>query len=288
MPTATETATAPMLLPQTVADALSHLALPGAIAVAGASWVMRAPLRHEPVAPVWVALNRIKALHACDTGGPMVQLGALTTHDQLVRLLPDAPDLRALVQAAGGAANPGVRRIATLGGNLCATGFAAVDLIPALLALDASVSIATPAGPEKLDMPAFLTRRTAPGPLLVTGVTIPRSTRPSAHTRLPMRKAGDYPVAIVSLSLETGPQGLITDLRLAVGAVEGTARRWTSLETRAKGTRPDPAAIAALAQQHTADFTPRSGLDAPGWYRLRVLPTLVRRAFEQIAQEVRP
>src|SRR5690606_31707190 len=107
----------PMILPRSVADALAALALPGAQPVAGASWVMRAPLRHEPQAPTWVALAGIEDLHRCDTAGDRIRLGALVTHDRLAHALPAAPDLRALAQAAAGAANPGVRRIATLGGN---------------------------------------------------------------------------------------------------------------------------------------------------------------------------
>lgn len=271
----------PMILPRSVADALAALALPGAQPVAGASWVMRAPLRHEPQAPTWVALAGIEDLHRCDTAGDRIRLGALVTHDRLAHALPAAPDLRALAQAAAGAANPGVRRIATLGGNLCATGFAAADLAPALLALDATVEIATPQGRESLPVADFLTRRGAPGPWLLTEVTLPRGPWHSAHARLPMRKAGDYPAAIVSLSATLSPEGRIERLRAAIGAVEQAPRRWHALETRAKG---EPLAALADLAQDTAGITPREALDAPGWYRLRILPTLVRRAAEAIAE----
>jgi len=273
-----------MVQPHTVEQAIAQLALAGAAPVAGATWVMRAARRNEDLPPQWVMLDGIPVLHRIELDQRTVILGAMLTHDRLAVALPDTPDLRALVMAAGGSANPGVRRIATLGGNLCATGFAAADLVTALLALDARVDIATPQGCEQLDIAAFLHRRTRPGPILLTTVQIARGAGHSAHARLPIRKAGDYPVAIVSLWLERAADGRIADLRLAVGAVEDVARRWPSVEAQARGQHPEPAAMEALARAHLADFAPRSGLDAPGWYRLRVLPTLVRRAFEQIQE----
>lgn len=270
-----------MVRPQTVDAALEYLGQPGAAIVAGATWLMRAGLRHEDIPQHWVALDAIDALHRLEVSPAMVTLGALVTHDRLATGLPDDPALHALVVAAGAAANPGVRRIATLGGNLCATGFAAADLVPALLALDATVGIATPKGPQQIGAEAFVQRRTQPGAWLMTAVRVARVGGRSAHIRLPMRKAGDYPVAIVSLWLELDGDDRIADCRLAVGAVEGVARRWHRAEALAKGQRADPATIEHLAQQHLDDFTPRTGLDAPGWYRLQVLPALVRRAVEQ-------
>jgi carbon-monoxide dehydrogenase medium subunit len=205
----------------------------------------------------------------------------MATH-QALAALPDDPDLRGLRTAAGAAANPGVRRLATVGGNLCAADFAAGDLVPALLALGAEVTVAAPAGESGMDLPAFLSWREAPGPWLLTGIRAAREpARRSAHARLPMRKAGDYPCAILSLSLvPTG--GRIRAPRIAIGAVEGTARRWTALETLLEGARLDPAGAEAAARKLTGELSPREGPDAPGWYRLSVLPVLVRRALEDL------
>jgi len=278
---------APMLKPETVEEALAGLAQPGAVAVAGASWVLRGPLRDEATAPVWVVLGAIAGMHTVTPVEGALRIGALLTHERLAATLADAPDLRALAQAAGNSANPGVRRIATLGGNLCATGFEAADLVPALLALDADVEIATPAGREVLPVRAFLARRGAAGPMLVTAVTLPRRAQLSTHHRLTNRRAGDYPIVALSVSVALTPDGRIAHARISVGAVEAVARRWEALEEAVEGQRPDPSAIAALSEAHLQNFTPRDGMDSPGWYRLRVLPTLVRRAFEEIATEGR-
>ena len=278
----------PMYLPQSVEEALAQLANagPGALPVAGATWVMRAPLRHEPVPQSYVALSRIGELrHAAFDTDP-IWIGALVTHDRLVRDLPDAPDLRGLITAAGSAANPGVRRLATLGGNLGATGFAAADLVPALMGLDAEVEVASTDGRTQMPVEAFLATRNAhAAPRIITGVSIPRTVRIAAHVRSPMRKAGDYPAAIVSLSAALDPTGRIEDLRVAVGAVEAQARRWHSLEAAARGQRLGPSALEGLARDRVGDFEARNALDAPAWYRLRLLPTLVRRAFSLVQTE---
>ena len=272
-----------MLLPRTIDAALDALARPGAVAVAGATWVMRTAPR--PGAPVWVALSGIAPLHPITEDAEGLRIGAMATHAQLARHLADMPELGALAQAAGQSANPGVRNLATLGGNLCTSDFAAADLVPALLALDAAVSIATPQGHEALPVAAFLERRAALGPYLLTSVSLPRRAQLSVHERLTIRRAGDYPIAALSIGIERAPGGEISHARFAVGALEGTARRWPAMEAAVRGTRPDPSRVESLAQARLGGFVPRDGLDAPGWYRLRILPTLARRAFEQLERE---
>ncbi len=282
--TARKSGISPLTSPETVDEALELLAGggPDTRAIAGATWIMRGPTRGEPVPARLVALNRIAELRGVEIGALSGRIGAMESHDRIARALPEAADLRALAVAAGASANPGIRRLATLGGNLCAVGFVAADLIPALMCLDARVEVATPEGRRNIDMTEFMAMRRAAGPFLVVAVRFGRSGFRTAHARTPAR---DYPVSIASLSMATDAEGRIADLRLAVGAVEADAKRWAGFEDRARGQAPDPAGMAALATEFSADFTPVSALDAPGWYRLQVLPVLVRRAFEQIRRE---
>ena len=39
----------------------------------------------------------------------------------------------------------------------------------------------------------------------------------------------------------------------------------------------------AAARAHAGELTPRDGIEAPGWYRVHVLPTLLARALEAMA-----
>src|SRR5258707_9767143 len=103
--------------------------------------------------------------------------------------------------------------------------------------------------------------------------------RKTIHARQPWRRAGDYPTAIVSLALSVDDAGHVQTAGVAVGSVEPVARRWERLEAALVG-HPLNAARAAEAAAELADeFTGRDSADVPAWYRVRVLPGLVRRAI---------
>lgn len=273
-----ETGYGEITTPQTLADAVAAMA-GGAVPIAGATWLLRAPLRHEVLPERLMSLRGLADLQVLTIGPRQALLGAMLTHDALAGALVGHPDLAGLATAAGASANPGIRRTATLGGNIGTRGFAASDLVPALLAADATVILATGQGLQSLPLAQHLAGRGDAG--LIVRVEVARSPRRAAHARLPMRKAGDYPCAIVSVSADLS-SGRIKDIRIAVGAVEATARRWTSLEERLTGTTLDPALAEAAARQLTGDFSARDAVDAPGWYRLSVVPVLLRRAFTQL------
>ncbi len=66
--------------------------------------------------------------------------------------------------------------------------------------------------------------------------------------------------------------------RIAVGSVEPVARRWERLETALVGRPLNPALAAEVAAELADEFTGRDSVDLPAWYRVSVLPSLVRRA----------
>jgi carbon-monoxide dehydrogenase medium subunit len=274
-----------MTFPRSVDEALNDLvtAGPDAIPVAGATWVMRSPLRHEAMAPVYVALSDIDGFQRIDVTDETISIGPLATHDALARKLPPTLDLQALKRASARSANPGIRRIATIGGNICTTAFAASDFAPALLSLDAQIEVRDKAGLEWLPVLAFLeSREGRERPWLVNRIIVSRTARLSAHERLPMRKAGDYPCAIASVSIAVDDLGRIRNARIGVGAVEAAPRRWQNLEQTLEGQPLDSAIAETAARDLLADFTGRDAVDAPGWYRTSILPVLLRRAFETI------
>ncbi|CDX32175.1 Molybdopterin dehydrogenase FAD-binding protein [Mesorhizobium plurifarium] len=267
----------------TVPDALAALASHGvgAMPFAGGTWIMRAPIRREPQAAFYVSLDRIPELSAVDIAIDRIRIGACVTHSRLAAQLAEVEPCHGLVTAAGSAANPAIRGMATVGGNLSTWDFPAADLPPALLCLDAEVELATTDGRQRLPFERFLaTRRELRPGTLLTGVTIPRRPVRTAHARLPLRKAGDYPVAIVSLAILLDRNGAVEDASVAVGSVESTARRWPELERKLVGHPLDPETARVLAEAELGAFTGRDGVEAPGWYRLQVLPALMRRAVD--------
>ncbi len=256
-----------------------------AIPLAGATWVMRAPLRCETADQTLIDLSRIEALHTIHIDQQRAVIGALATHEQIANALNGYNDLEALVKAAGHSANPAIRRMATIGGNICSAEFAAADLVPALLALDARLEIEGLDGSRTQTMAAFLDgRATRAHTDLVTRLIIPRTQRMSTHARLTLRKAGDYPVANLSVSIALDPSGKISAATVAVGAVEAVAKRWTGFEEAIIGHAPSPEKMQMIARTCLEEFNGRNAADAPGWYRLRVLPGLVADAFSTLQE----
>jgi carbon-monoxide dehydrogenase medium subunit len=280
------TSNEPFHIATSLSDALAALAERGreGAPLAGGTWIMRAPLRGEQHRPAYVCIARLEGLRATEIDDRALRVGSCATHAELASFLLPHPEFAALAQAAANSANPAVRNMATIGGNLCAADFAAADLVPALLCLEAEAELRSNAGgPERMSLSDFLAARKTFGPgTLLTHIIVRRQRRLSAHVRLPLRKAGDYPVAIVSASCVATEDGMFSNPRIAVGSVEPTARLWRGLEDKLQGTPLDPAAAAAAAAETIGDLDGRDGVEAPGWYRLRVLPALVRRAVEEI------
>lgn len=256
-------------VPRTVDEAVDRLAElgPDGAALAGGTWLMRG----SPP-PVLVALHRIPELR-----GPF---GALATHTELARLaLPAAH--RALGRAARLSAFPQIRNVATLGGNLSARGFAEADLLPALLALDATVEVATVQGRHRTSVDGHLRDRRG----LVVSVSAPAPVdRRSGYARLTVRGGGEYALVSVAVSAELDAQGVATGVRVAVGSVEERARRVPEAEAVLEGTTLDDPTVHRAGAAAAAVLSARDDLLAPGWYRLEVLPTVLLRAVADLLE----
>jgi carbon-monoxide dehydrogenase medium subunit len=272
---------------RSVPDAVAALADNGeaGAVLAGATWIMRAPIRQERHAQSYIAISKIDELRTLEILDREIRIGACVTHAELAAALSPLPDVRALAQAAIKSANPAVRQVATVGGNLSAWKFAAADLVPALICLQAEIDLETPRGSERMTLERFIELRAGMRPgYVLRRVVVPRTTGRSAHIRLPLRKAGDYPVAIVSMATTLSSNGTVTGASVAVGSVEMAARRWKRLEADLIGRAIDPAHAGEMAEKYSGDFQGRDGVEAPGWYRVKVLKSLVHRAAQEIQQ----
>ena len=259
-------------------DALNEWGSAGA-PFAGGTWIMRSPIRHEPHKPHYVAIGKIPELTAIRIDADVVEIGAAVTHAALAWALADLREFDVLATAAGRSANPAIRAMATIGGNLSTSEFAAADCVPALLCLDAEVEVSSPGDQERIGLERFLKiRPTLEAGRLLTRIILPRRDRNTAHARLPLRKSGDYPAAIVSLAMSFDAAARVQTARIAVGSVEPVARRWERLEAALVGRPLDPALAAEVAAELADEFTGRDSVDMPAWYRVCVLPSLVRRA----------
>lgn len=272
--------TAEVLRATTADEAASLMDERGGVPIAGATWIMRAPLRGEAPAEAYVALTGIDELGEIRRrpgSGPAI--GACVTHHALAAALTGEPSFRGLCDAAATSGTPAVRRMATVGGALGAAAFRASDLLPALLALDAEVELMGTAGERRATpLEDYLRRHEDRGRTLATAVRVPAAPRASAHGRLCMRRGGgDYPVAIVSVAVTASGE-----LRIAAGAVGTTPRRWRALERALAHGRRDAATVRAAAADASAELEPRDGVQAPAWYRTHVAAGLAADALGEV------
>lgn len=280
------TAPTPQLLrPATLAEAVHELDRLGSdgAPLAGATWVMRAPQRREPLAAGYVSLLGLAELRDRMTAGTTATLGSLLTHAELAVLDPAAAGpLGALARAARICAFPAVNSTATLGGGICARGFAESDLVPALLALGAEVELARVDGPSRLALDAYLDDRPA-GIVVRVHIPAPAGLR-SAYERLTVRGGGEYPLCGVAVATTLDTAGRIASARVAAVGLDTRARLLPAAAAALVGLEPtDGAAVLAAGAAGIVGLPPRDGADAPGWYRLAVLPALLRDAVARLA-----
>lgn len=256
----------------------------GGSLLGGGTWVLRSPLRRVPLKRHYVVVRDVAELTGTATGNPAC-LGALATHADLGALEDGTGPLGALAEAARRSAFPAVRNVATLGGNLAARPFPEADLVPALLAGEAVLELARADGRERLDVAVYLAarERRPPGELIVNvSLPVPAGRR-SWFERLTVRHAAEYSLASVAISLDVDAEGVVTDARVAVGAVEDVPRRVEVAEALLRGNALRAVPFAQAGRAAAKALRPRDALDAPGWYRQAVLPELFERAGVRLA-----
>jgi len=195
-----------------------------------------------------------------------VRIGAMTK----LSALADS-GIEPLARAAADVADHEVRAQATLGGNLCAPAGPASrrgDLQAALLAVGASVRSAG-AGGERTDSIDEFIR--GGEPRLVLAVEFDRPAR-AAYLSQRRPHAHSYAVMAVACA-ETGD-----GVRVAAAGVAPRAVRLTGVEEALAG----GASGQDAASKAVEGLTPPDDALASSWYRTEVLPTLVRRALEQL------
>lgn len=229
-------------------------------------------------------LTAVPALRGIADEAGHWRLGALTTWTDLIRA--DLPPLfdgwRRAARAVGGVQ---VQNLGTLAGNIV-TASPAGDGIPNLLALDASVELASRSTRRTLPYAEFATgyRQTALRPdEIVTALIVPKlDGARSTFLKLGARAYLVISIAMVSAVVATDAAGRITTARIAVGACSAVAQRLAALEAALIGV-PLGEAAARVSAGHLAHLTPIDDVRASAAYRLAAAGTLVRDALAELA-----
>lgn len=198
-------------------------------------------------------------------GDGKLRLGATVRVAQLL----DAPE--PLASAARGIGDAEIRAQATIGGNICAgpgPGFPRGDLQAPLIALAATVRSTGPGGERTEPVEDFLAGD--PTSRLVLEVELD-GTRTGAWAPLDRPHAHSYtPLAVAASVASDG-----SDLRVAATGAGPHAVRLRSAERH--GLDGDPKGA-------PEDVTLVDDALASAWYREKMLPVLVARAFTQLKE----
>ncbi|MCL4185287.1 MAG: FAD binding domain-containing protein [Burkholderiaceae bacterium] len=246
----------------------------------------------RPLRESLLDLSALQALRGVaerdDDGAPAWRIGALTTWSDVARA-PLDPALTALQQAAREVGGVQIQNQATVGGNLCNASPAA-DGVPALLALDAEVELASVRGCRRLPLAGFVlgNRRTALAPdELLVAVIVPRRS-PRARSRflkLGHRRYLVISIAMAAVAVDFDDHDRLSHCAVAIGACSAAALRLPALE-RAMLSAPRAQLSRRFEALDAAVFAPLAPIDdvrGSAAYRREVAVELVRRVFAEFA-----
>jgi xanthine dehydrogenase small subunit len=179
-----------------------------------------------------------------------------------------------------------IRNRATLGGNL-ATASPIGDSAPALLALDARVTLISAQSERSLPLSSFFTgyRKTVLSPgELIRSVHVPRpAPKHQRFYKVSKRLLDDISTVAGAFTLDLDDGGRVIALRLAYGGVAETPLRAERVEQRARGLLWNAETAAVLASELAGIGSPIS--DHRGSERYR--RALIRSLFEKFYSETR-
>ncbi|HYS12362.1 MAG TPA: FAD binding domain-containing protein [Burkholderiaceae bacterium] len=280
------------LQPTRLEAALAELARARCTVVAGGTDIYPACVGVDPPTPLLDVslLAETRGIEQGTETSPL-RVGALTTWSDLVRK-PLPRHVRALAQAAREVGGVQIQNRGTIGGNLCNASPAA-DGIPPLLALDATVELASQRGRRTLLLEQFVlgNRKTALGAdeLLTAIVIPPRSANAvSVFLKLGHRRYLVISIVMVAVVLDFDAQGYVVYCGIAVGACSAAARRLAPLERGLVGVhrRELPARATTLFDAGAlAALAPIDDVRATGTYRLDAARSLIERGLGELAHE---
>ena len=276
------------LAPTGLAQALAALSRPGGATVLAGGTDLMPQSRAGRVRPAATLLNirRVQGLDTIALDGAELVLGSLVTIAQLQGHALVRRHAPMLLEAADRFASQQIRNSATLGGNLC-NASPAGDMLPALLALDAQLELASlPDGGEvsrrRVPMDGFFTgpgrtQRAANELLVAVRVPLAPGARVTGFYKAGTRPALDISTIAIAFAAHRDAEGRLQEVRLALGAVAPIPMRARRAEALLEGKALDPALAEAAAQAAADEAQPIDDVRASAWYRKELLHNMTRR-----------
>lgn len=273
------------LRPATIREAVSLLAQhKGKARIIAGGQSLVPMLRANLISPSFLigleAIPELSVIQPLDGG---IRIGAMATHLAVATSPLVKQKAPILAEAESILGSPAVRNLGTIGGNLCHNEVGA-DPPPTLLALSATVVIASPKGERKIPMNNFFKgflETVLAGDEFLAFIDIPPQPPGAASAYLKYRiRAVDRAMVGVAVLLNM-QGGSCQEARLSLGGVSSIPFRSGGAEKVLKGKRLDSTIIEQAAQSAMNDSRPMSDSYASADYRHKMVAVFTRRALLQ-------
>jgi xanthine dehydrogenase small subunit len=230
-----------------------------------------------------VAVERLPELRGFAVGDASVEIGAGLSLTEVERRLEGGVPLLAEVFAQF--ASRLIRNAATFGGNL-GTASPIGDLAPALLALDATVLLASVRGEREVPLADYFvgyrqTVRRSDELIRVVRIPLPVA-RVASFVKIAKRRFDDISSVAVGVALDIEgdvEDGVVTRARIGLGGVADRPVRALATEEALTGRPWSPETVRAAADVLAGEGTPLSDHRASAAYRTAMLRTALPRVY---------
>jgi xanthine dehydrogenase small subunit len=257
---------------------------PGAVPIAGGTDLMVYANQKHQRFPALISLQALPELRSFSVDPTEITIGAGLTLSEIEERLGHGVDISMLSQLMPLFSSRLIRNRATLGGNL-ATASPIGDAPPALLALDAQVTLAGPRGQRRLPLAQFFAgyRRTALAPdEIIVSVHLPRPL-PAVQRfyKVSKRVLDDISTVAAAFALDLTADRRVERLRLAYGGVAATPIRAHDAETIAAGQPWNRETVAAIVAELARLGSPIDDHRGSAAYRRAMIGRLLEKFFAE-------
>jgi aerobic carbon-monoxide dehydrogenase medium subunit len=234
-----------------------------------------------------VDINRIAGLSYVKEEGGFLKIGGLTREAELESSPLVHSKYPILLDTAHVIADPQVRNLATVAGNL-AHGDPANDHPATMVALGAQVVATGARGERVIPIEDFFvtlfTTALQPGEILTEiRIPVPPARSGGAYFKLE-RKVGDFATAAVAAQVTLDGSGAVQKVGIGLTNVGPTPIKARKAEDFLRGKKLDAGNIAQAAQLAADDAQPSSDLRGPAEYKKGLVKELAKRALSRAAE----
>lgn len=234
-------------------------------------------------------LPELRGVRIADDGS--LHIGALTTHAEIAAHPLIRSRYPVIAEMAAQVANPQVRNVATLGGNLCYADPAS-DPPTCFAALGARVRVLRGREAREIELQRFFKgyyeTELAPGDV-VTEVIVPplADAKKAFYSRFITTPAEGRPLVAVAACVAASGAQQWHEVRLFLGAVVGAPLRMSRAEQILQGKRLSGDVLAEAAECAAQDIDAIDDFRASAAYRREVARVVVRRTLTRALEATR-